>query len=168
MPDAIAFSGKAFQVRVREVLTASGRLVQREILERVGASAVLAEYEGKVVLIRQYRPAVEEELWELPAGKIDPEEEPEAAARRELSEETGYQAGPLSLIAQYYPSPGYTAEKVWIFHGRVDAVAEPHPDADEEIRVCLVDRASLKDMLATGQIKNGLLLVGALWWMNNA
>lgn len=168
MPDAIVFAGKAFQVRVRQMVTASGRTVEREILDRVGAAAVVAEHQGRLVLIRQYRPAVEEELWELPAGKIDAGESPEAAARRELTEETGYEVGPLSLIAQYFPSPGYTAETVSIFYGHVTGMTEPHPDADEEIQVCLVDQASLQDMLAEGEIKNGLLLVGALWWMQHA
>ncbi|MCL8207584.1 MAG: NUDIX hydrolase [Actinomycetia bacterium] len=162
---AVPFSGRAFSVRLETTTTADGRSVTWEIVERAPAVAVLAETAGRLVLIRQYRPAVGETLWELPAGKVDPGEPAEAAARRELAEETGYVAGAMRPVLEFYPSPGYTSERVWIFHAPDVRPGPARPEPDEHLVVTLVSAAELGRLLDRGALRNGLLLVGALWWL---
>lgn len=162
----VPFAGRAFSVRLETTTTDDGRSVTWEIVERVPAVAVLAETAGRLVLVRQYRPAVGETLWELPAGKVDAGETPEAAARRELAEETGYVAETLLPVLEFFPSPGYTSERVHIFHA-VDVKPGPaRPEPDERLVVTVVTAEELDRLLTGGALRNGLLLVGALWWLS--
>jgi len=162
----VPFQGRAFSVRLERTTTEDGRAVTWEIVERVPAVAVLAETEGRLVLVRQYRPAVGKTLWELPAGKVDPGEAPEAAARRELAEETGYVARTLHPVLEFFPSPGYTSERVHIFHAPDVMPGPARPEPDERLAVTSVTAAELNRLLAEGALENGLLLVGALWWLH--
>ncbi len=88
----------------------------REIVEHPGAAAVLVVDEaGRVLLVRQLREAVGRELWEIPAGKLEPGEYPELTAQRELQEETGLVAGRLTYLGVIYPTPGYSNERIYLF-----------------------------------------------------
>jgi ADP-ribose pyrophosphatase len=163
--EKILYRGRQFQVAVRERRRDDGRAAVIERVVRSPAVAVLAEYEGAVVLIRQYRPAVGLTLWELPAGRIDPGETPEAAAERELMEETGYRAHRLVPVFRYFPSPGYTTEEVHLFWAPSTTPGEAHPEPGESLTVTAVRREQLLQLLAAGEVRNGLLLTGVLWWL---
>jgi ADP-ribose pyrophosphatase len=117
------------------------------------------------VLVRQFRPAVGRELWELPAGRVDPGETPEAAAVRELREETGYVADVVTPIASIYPSPGYTSEQVSFFWADHPRPGEASPEADEDLTVRVFSPAELRALLGGDSAVNGLLWVGAHWWL---
>jgi ADP-ribose pyrophosphatase len=162
--DRMAFDGRQFRVYTRDVATPRG--VRRiEWVERTPAVAVLAEDAGRLVAIRQYRPAVGETLWEIPAGRIDAGESGEAAARRELAEETGYRGVTCREVFRWYPSPGYTTEELTLYY-MPDAVAGPaQPEPDEEIAVVLLTRAEVRELLQAGAIRNGPLLIAVLWWL---
>jgi len=106
-----AFRGRLISVRVLK--TPRG---VREVVEHPGAAAILVlDGEGRVLLVRQPRTAIGRELWEIPAGKLEPGEPPEEAARRELREETGLSAEALVPLGAIYPTPGYSNEVIHLF-----------------------------------------------------
>jgi ADP-ribose pyrophosphatase len=164
--DVVVFRGRQFHVVTRAVPGADGRERVWERVERVPAVAVLAERQGRLVVIRQFRPAVAETLWELPAGRVDAGEDPALAAVRELREETGYRAQRVIPVFRYYPSPGYTTEEIFLYWAPDVEPGQAEPEPDEAIRVVTVTRRRLASLIAAGEIRNGLLLVGALWWLH--
>ena len=106
-----AFRGRLISVRV--LATPRGT---REIVEHPGAVAIVVrDAEGRVLLVRQLREAVGKVVWEIPAGKLEPGEAPEEAARRELCEETGLDAEELVPLGAIYPTPGYSSEVIYLF-----------------------------------------------------
>ena len=164
-PSSVAFQGRVLTVRVDPV-TAKGGPSTREVVERPRAAAVVAEGEdGRLVVVRQFRWAVSTCLDELPAGLIDPGEEPLAAAQRELAEETGYRAQTWQLLFDYYASPGYSTERVSLFSARGLAPGPRNLDPDEDIVVTGWSRQEAERYLAEGRVQNGILLIGVLWWL---
>ena len=103
----LIYTGKTIQLRVDTVEVPNRGYQKREIIEHKGAVAILAiTKENKVVLVKQFRKAIEQEIYELPAGKIEIGETPLDCASRELKEETGYSANSMKQIHKYYPTPG--------------------------------------------------------------
>ena len=131
----LIYSGRILSLREDTVLLPTGREGKREIVSHPGAVAVIAETEKGFVLVRQYRKPVEEALWELPAGKLDPGEEPQKTALRELAEETGYKAGKLVPMGMLYLSPGFSDERMYLFAAEELEEGKAHPDGDEHLQV---------------------------------
>lgn len=110
------FEGKMIDLQVDEVSLPNGEVSQREIVKHPGAVAVIAiTKDNKIVLVKQYRKPTEKTLVELPAGKIDHNEQPLAAAIRELEEETGYTTKELNFVTSFYTSPGFANELIYIY-----------------------------------------------------
>jgi ADP-ribose pyrophosphatase len=118
--------------------------------------------DGRVVLIRQYRPIVAAELWELPAGAVEAGESPEACARRELAEETGYAAGRLDPLGEALADPGLTDERIFLYVARDLRPAARGLDADEHIAVVPVPLAEAYRMADAGEILDAGTLVALL------
>ena len=106
----VVYNGKILNLRKDKVMLPNGKEGAREIVEHGGGSAVLCERDGKVLMVRQFRYAYGECVWEIPAGKVDRGEDPLDTAFRELEEECGVKAGKMTLLFTVYPSPGYTSE----------------------------------------------------------
>ena len=144
-----------------------GERFEREVVHHPGAVAMVPLVEGgrTVVLVRQYRAALEELLLELPAGKLDvPGEAPEVAAARELEEEIGYRAGRLELVAEFYNSPGFCDERVFVF---LATGLEPAPMSAQGVEetYMTVEHVALTDALAMvgdGRIKDAKTIIGLL------
>jgi ADP-ribose pyrophosphatase len=117
---------------------------------------------GRVVLLRQFRPIVDAELWEVPAGTIEPGESPEACARRELREEAGYEAGRLEPLGEAWADPGLTDERMFLFAGRELAPAPRALDADEHIQVDVRPLAEAYRMIEAGEILDAGTLIALL------
>ena len=129
------YSGAILNLRRDTVRLANGRQASREVVEHVeSAAAVPLLDDGRVVLVEQWRHPVGRALLEIPAGIIDPGEQPAEAMRRELTEETGYAAGRLELLFSTYLAPGYSQELIHIFLAEDLQTAEAAPDDDEVIR----------------------------------
>lgn len=144
------FEGKILSVRVDTVVTPSGRTTTREIVERPEVVSVLPlDDEGKVVLVRQYRYAAGKEVLEIPAGVVGKGESAEEAARRELREETGYDATHLELLVSYRPAVGYSTERMTVFLGR-GLVWAPERGDEENIKTERVPFDHLYDSLVRG------------------
>lgn len=128
--------GAQFELITERVDLPNGRSVLLDLLKHPGAAAVVPFLDdGRVLLIRQYRYAAGGYLLEIPAGKLDPGEAPEACAARELEEETGYRAGRLEKLGVIWPSPGFTDERIHLFAAYDLRLAEQCLEADEIIEL---------------------------------
>lgn len=161
------FEGKIINLRVDTVELQNQKYAKREIVEHKGASAVIAINEkDELILVKQYRKAIEDFLFELPAGKINVAEEPRECALRELKEETGYEAKIATKIYEIYSTPGFSNEKIYLFKAEELTYTGTNFDEDEEIEVMSISKEQAKNMLETGQITDGKTLVGILFWLN--
>ncbi|MDA8194294.1 MAG: NUDIX hydrolase [Thermaerobacter sp.] len=163
-PGRVVFAGRKLTVRVDPVDT-SGGPGTREVVVRGPAVAVVAQAVSGLIVIRQFRWALQRQLWELPAGEIDPGESPAQAALRELAEETGYRAGRLIWVDRFYPSPGYSTEWLDLFYATDLAATPRSPDPDEEIEVEVWARDEVERRLAHHDVINGIALLGLNWWL---
>jgi len=125
------------------LVTASGRPVRLPVVRHPGGAAIIALWEGKVCLLRQYRPVMGEWIVELPAGKLEPGESPQQTAKRELAEETGLYAKRWREIGHIVPSPGYCDEVLYLYVADVvsGAPGRPEPNQDMEIKWVLLESA---------------------------
>jgi ADP-ribose pyrophosphatase len=122
-----------------------------EVVEHGAAVCVLAIDGERVLGVRQFRPAIGEETWELPAGLVDAGETPEAAAARELAEEAQL-GGRLRLLSQFYTSPGFTNEKLYVYEASEVVEREGRTDEGEDIRIEWRDLAEIWRQVASGEL----------------
>jgi ADP-ribose pyrophosphatase len=149
------YDGKILRLTVKDVI-ANGHPAKREIVEKSGAVAVVpVKDDGKIVMVRQYRVAVQEELLEIPAGLMDPGEEPLESAKRELREETGYTAENWTQLTEYYPTAGFTNEYIHIYLARGLTPGETDFDETEVIEVEEYTLDELLAMIKSGEIHDG-------------
>jgi len=162
----LGFDGKLVRVRVDEIRLPSGRIATREVVEHPGAVAIVAVTDDDpLLLVHQYRHAVGEALLEIPAGTLEPGEPPAETARRELIEETGYAPGQLAEIVSFFPTPGYSSERIVLFHATGCHPVEHTRPEDEPAELVRLPLADLSRLLAPGpeQIRDGKSLIGLLW-----
>lgn len=161
------FQGRIIKLEKHTVELPNGRQAEREVIRHPGAAAILAEPEpSHLLLVRQYRKAPEEVLWEIPAGKIDRGETPIAAAVRELREETGYEAASVELMYEFFTSPGFADEKLSLFFASGLKAGEQRPDEDEFVDVFSLSVSELQQLLSDRKIRDAKTLIGVLWWLN--
>jgi len=151
------FKGHIFDVVVDDVQLPDGKISQRELVFHRGAVCVLAVTpEGKMILVKQYRKAIERAIYEIPAGKLELGEEDtlEDAALRELEEETGYSSDKLTLLADFYSAIGFCNERIRLYLGdHLVKVENPRPmDEDEVIELHEVSLEEALNLVATGEI----------------
>ena len=161
-----AFDGKRVRVRVDDVRLPSGRESVREVVEHPGAVAIVAVTEDdQLLLLRQYHHAIGRSLLGLPAGTLEPGEPPVETARRELIEETGYEAGHVREVVDFYTSPGYTDERLMVFRADGCRPTGAGPSPDELIRVVPTPLSRLPDLLASSEdrIREAKTLIAVLW-----
>ncbi len=158
-----AWTGRIFSVSRLGVTLPDGRHAVRDVVRHNGAVAIVAlTDEGRVCLVRQYRTALGRVTVEVPAGKLDPGEDPLDCARRELREETGMEAGRMAYLTTIATSGGFCDELIHLFMATGLTQAEAAPDADEFINVDLVDVSELVDAVLDGRVEDAKTVVGAL------
>ncbi|MER1999052.1 MAG: NUDIX hydrolase [Lysinibacillus sp.] len=136
----VIFTGKVISLQVDDVSLPNGKMGKREIVKHPGAVAIIALTDDhKLVVVEQYRKALERSIVEIPAGKLEPGEAPEITARRELEEETGYGCEELQLLQSFYTSPGFADEIIHIFIARGLYVIEDRAALDEDEFVELME-----------------------------
>lgn len=159
----LVYDGRLLRLRVEEVELPSGRRTTREVVEARGAVGIVALDEaGRVVFVRQYRKPAGRELWEIPAGTLEPGERPADCARRELAEETGFDAREIAPLAAFYTSPGFSNEWVHLFLARGLSEGRQAQEDDEAIRVALVPLTQALAMIRTGDICDAKTIAGLL------
>jgi len=157
------YSGKIFDVTIERITLPNGMIKDREVVRHPGAAAMVPLLDdGKVVLIKQYRHAVNRFLWEIPAGTLEPSEEPVECARRELVEETGYEAARFDKLAEILPAPGYTDECIHIFLATKLTPAEQKLEDDEVLDMESVSLEAALEMITKGDIQDAKTIVGLL------
>lgn len=157
------FKGRVVNLRVDTVRLPNGKTSQREIVEHRGAVAIVPLLDEETVLmIRQFRLAVNEVLLEVPAGTLEPEEPPEVCAARELEEETGYRAGTLRKLFSQYLAPGYSQEILHVFLARDLEKTAQHPEEDESVEVVPVPLSRAVDMVLSGEIRDAKTITALL------
>lgn len=124
------YEGKTLDLHVDDVRLPNGKEGKREVVSHKGSVAVIAVKDDRVFFVRQFRHATGEELLELPAGTLDPGEDAETTARREIEEEIGYRADRVTLLYEGYVSPGYTSELQRCF--LAEGLSEQSAEADDD------------------------------------
>ena len=157
------FDGRIFSVDRLRVQLPDGRDAVRDVVRHPGAVAVVAlTDDGRICLVRQYRTALDRVTVEVPAGKLDPGEDPLECARRELEEETGMVAERMAYLTTIASSAGFCDELIHIYMATGLSFGASNPDADEFINVDLVDLSELIDAVLDGRIEDSKTVVGAL------
>lgn len=161
------FEGRILSLDVLDVELADGRTGTREIIRHGAAVAVIARRrDGRFVFIRQFRKAMERVCFEVMAGNVDPGEAAEAAAIRELKEETGYTPDLIRFLAPIYPSVGYCTERIDIFYADVHEPGETDFDQDENIETVLVTEKEMDALIRAGKVDDAKTL--AAWALYKA
>jgi ADP-ribose pyrophosphatase len=156
-------SGTVVDLDLDEVLEPGGVHGLREVVRQRGSVAALpVRADGRVVLVRQYRYAVDSLVWELPAGRRDPGETPEEGARRELEEEVGLRSSTLEPLLVFWTTPGFCDEVMHLFRATGLEPVPPRPEADERIETAVFTLEEALDMVKRGDIREGKTLVALL------
>jgi ADP-ribose pyrophosphatase len=162
----ILYKGKVFSLRRDTVIEPGGVRADRDIVVHPGSVVVLPILpDGRVLLIRQYRHAAGDFLWELVAGRKEPHETPAFAARRELIEETGYTARRLRKLLHIIPTPGFVKEWMWIFAAEGLAVGAAQPEEDEKIFPRAFTLKQVDAMIRSGRLRDAKSIAGLLYYM---
>jgi len=163
LTEDVAWTGRIFNVNRLQVELPDGRRALRDVVRHPGAVAVVAlTEEGRICLVRQYRTALGRVTVEIPAGKLDPGEDPLECAGRELLEETGMVAEKMAFLTTIATSDGFCDELIHIYMATGLSFDKSSPDADEFINVDLVEVGELVDAVLDGRIEDAKTVVGAL------
>jgi len=161
----IIYKGPVFGVRRDEVVEPGGVRAVREVITHPGSVVVLPVLpDGKILLIRQYRYATRQYLWELVAGRIDAGESVRAAAARELIEETGYRAKAFRVFLNMFPTPGFLEERMYILLAEKLTAGQAQPEEDERITAKAFSREYLEEMIRKNLLRDAKTVAGLLYY----
>jgi ADP-ribose pyrophosphatase len=147
------YKGRIIELKVKEVQLPNGEKSKREVVLHPGAVAILAVTpEKKIVLVRQFRKALERTIVEIPAGKLEKGEEPITCARRELEEETGYRCGEMKKIGAFYTSPGFADEFIHVYFTEELSKGTVQTDEDEFVELMEVSLTEALNLIETEEI----------------
>ncbi len=157
----IIYEGDIFTLKQDIVMIADGSTRKRDLILHRGAVAIAAMHEGKLLMVRQFRKAAEQVLWEIPAGKLDAGEEGTAldAAKRELREETGYEGENWRELCGFYGCIGYNNEFIHLFACDATVKGETDMDDDEAIDLYEMEIPGLLTMIDSGEIKDAKTII---------
>ena len=164
----LSYEGPLFKVFTEQVREPSGHESRRDVIRHNGSIVILAVNSSKdkkdprIILEQQYRHAAGQYLVELPAGKLEPGEDPLEGAKRELKEETGYEARKWSKLVRYFASPGFLGEWMQVFLAEDLTVGDATPEEDESIDVAAVPLSKVLKMIAKGKVLDGKTLVSVM------
>jgi ADP-ribose pyrophosphatase len=139
----------------------NGFEIKRSVVRHAGSAVMMAVDEKKrILLVRQYRLPTGKNIWELPAGRLDPGERPLQAAKRELAEETGYKARTWTKLASFWVSPGYVQERMTLYMATDLTAGEATPMDDERIEARWFTRKEVGEMIRAGKLEDAKTMVG--------
>lgn len=157
------YKGAILNLRKDKVEVINGGTSYREIVEHRGGVAVVAlKDDGKVIMVKQFRKPIERVILEIPAGKIEEDEDPEKTAIRELKEETGYTPGKTEFLGKIYPSVGYSKEALYLYLCTELTEGETEFDENEAIDTLEMDLDDLFSMAVKGELEDGKTVVAIM------
>lgn len=160
------YQGSVINLRVDQV-QAKGKIAKREIVEHCGAvCGVGITKDDKLVLIKQYRKAIERELIEIPAGKLNLGEKPLEAVIREFKEETGFDVEDVEFITSFYTTPGFSNEIGHLYFLKCTDLGETNFDEDEDIELLLCNKEEAKEMIFNGEIIDAKTILGIMMFLD--
>jgi ADP-ribose pyrophosphatase len=163
--DKHIFNGRIISLAIEEHQLPDGRCAEFEVVHHPGGAAVLPLLDdGRVVLIRQFRPALGGMVVEIPAGRLELDETPEACVRRELIEEVGYSAGTVERLGEMLPAVGFSDERIHLFVATGLQSVPQALEPDEYIELLPLPLAEALAMVAAGQIPDGKTQLALLLW----
>lgn len=160
----LIFDGQILHLYHDHITLPNGQPADREVIRHIGAVCVIPMTDdGRVVMERQFRYPVNQVIWEIPAGKLDsPDEDHEAAARRELEEETGFTAQTMIPLGKFYPACAYSDEAIWMYLAKDLRRGQRHLDEDEFLDVELVPLPRLVQEVLAGNIPDAKTQIAVL------
>ena len=163
----LVYEGRAVKLRVDTVHMPNGRKTTREIVEHSDCVAIVAiDSSDNVLLVNQFRKPVEKELLEIPAGGIEPGEDPVATVHRELREETGYLPGKVERLGGFYSTPGYCTEYLYLYLATDLIPSQLHAEDTESIRLIRVPVSQIPGLIASGSICDAKSIAGLLTFLH--
>lgn len=164
------YSGRIISVKKDEVLLPNGKTSTRELVGHPGAVGIIPiTDDGRLIVVEQYRKPLERSLVEIPAGKLEPGEEPEVTAVRELEEETGYAAKSFTYLQTIATSPGFANEVVHLYVAK-ELYKLEHPanlDEDEFVELVTISLEEAEEMIANGRIFDAKTVIAVMWMRQN-
>ena len=158
------FDGHFLHIDCDTVTTASGLVRSREYIRHPGASVIIALFDDETILMEfQWRQHKKKAFWELPAGKLDPNEKASVCARRELEEETGYQADQWYYLGRIHNAIGYSDEHLEFFLAKGLKAGDRHLDEGECLEVYRLPFKEVKEMTLNGDITDVKTIIGVFW-----
>lgn len=158
------FNGKIISLQVDTVRLPDGRTATREIVRHPGAVAILALYEGRMIVVEQFRKPLERAQLEIPAGKLEPGEKPERSALRELEEETGFRARSVRHLLSFATSPGFADEVLHLYFADDVTPGEKRPDEDEFLACKLMTPEEAEQAVRDGRIGDAKTMLALYIW----
>src|ERR1051325_6517121 len=156
------YNGRLFTVTV-DTINEGELTYQREVVHHPGSAVIVPVHDdGTVSLVRQYRHPTVRYLLEVPAGTLSDGERPEAGAARELEEELGLIAGRLEKLSEFFVSPGFLEEKMWVYLATGLSEGKPQPDEDEVLDVVRLPIGDALEMITSGEIQDAKTIIGLL------
>ena len=157
------FSGAVFSVTRDQLREASGQEIVREVVNHSGGAGGVALFaDGRIALVRQYRHPAKKDLLEIPAGKIDAGEAPETCAAREIEEELGFRVGRLEKLAEFYSTPGFCAEKLYVYLATELVPTQQKLDHDENVEIVFVTLDEALLMVQSGEIEDAKTIIALM------
>lgn len=161
------YQGAILNLRKDKVRLYNKHETNREVVEHDGGVAVIPITEqGKILMVKQYRIAVDETILELPAGKLEDNEDIKKCAARELEEETGFRAEKIKKLFYFYTTPGYSSEKLYLFIAEDLKHYGQDLDQGEYIEIVKLAKKDIIPKILNGKIKDSKTIIGLLWFLN--
>ena len=156
------FDGRVFKVTV-DTISEGDLTYQRDVVHHPGSAVIVPVHDdGTVALVRQYRHPAVRYLLEVPAGTLNDGERPEAGAARELEEELGLIAEQMEKLSEFFVSPGFLEEKMWVYLATGLSEGKPQPDEDEVLDVLRLPLADALEMITSGEIQDAKTIIGLM------
>jgi ADP-ribose pyrophosphatase len=164
----LIYQGRAFTVRQDTVINASGEETTRDIVEHAECIIILpVEANGDILLVRQFRKALEKDLLELPAGGIDPGEDPETAVIRESQEEIGLLPGKITRLMGFYSTPGFCNEFLYLYLAEDFKPSRLYAEDTPGIEVVPLKPSQVREMIRSGEICDSKTIAGLLYYLDS-
>jgi ADP-ribose pyrophosphatase len=161
--ESTIFQGRVIRLVARDLVLPNGRKTTFHVVEHPGAVAIIPVHaNGDVVLLRQFRPTIGAEIYEIPAGTIEKGEAPLATAKREIVEETGLKASRWTKIAEFYTAPGFCTELMHVYVAQGLSPATADGDADEILRPVRMSLAAALKLIRTKKIRDAKSIAGLM------